>query len=472
MDAEIINVGTDLINGDRLDYNSKYILKSMSNSGVEVNWQTNIRGKLGLVSKALTTASYRSRLIIVIGGLGPFQEDVTKEAFCRTFNLKLVLNKESLSKIKKHYAELGKDVPKSVIGHAYVPKGCSVIPNETGLTPGCFITIGESQFVLLPGNFSEMKNMFDKYILPDISEISNKFYVSKTVNVVLPDRYIIEEKLRSVFALSNPKVSLYEENNEYKIKIICFGESSISANNLCDSVANKIKILLGENVYGEDYNSITQKTVELLKKRHLTVSTAESCTGGLVSSLIVSEPGASEVFELGTCTYSNRMKTLALDVNSKTVRSHGAVSGETAAEMAIGMQKLSNASVAISVTGVAGPAESENKPAGLVYLGLCNGEKVWVFKLKVNMIKPERNAIRNITAITAIDILRRYLIKSKNIVPFGSVIGEPINVIDYKDCVEKTIYKFSANNNRLKHTEKLFSDGELSDFINETFKSY
>lgn len=471
MNAEIINVASDILIGDRVDLNSNYIAKNLSMCGIKINAKTTVGGKQSTLSKALTTASFRSQLVIITGGLGPLEQDITRQTFCLTFNLKLTLDKESLIKIENHYHALGRETSEAVIKQAYVPKGSTVFPNEVGLIPGCSIIVGETRFILLPGNFNDMKLILDKYVLPLIIDESDVVCNTKILNVVSLSRLTIEEKLGGLLHSNNPKATLIEGNCEYKIKVFSYSDNEAVSSDLCESYADKIIKKLGENVYGENFNSVSEKVIELLKQKNKKIAVAESCTGGLVAANLVSVSGASDVFDFSACTYSNKMKSLALNVNPKTIEIYGAVSAQTAAEMAIGMKEISGADIALSVTGVAGPHTSENKPVGLVYFGLFDGKKVWTFKFKINNSREDRNIIRNISAVTAVDIVRRYLINSPVIQNNGTEPNEKVNPLDYVECVNKTLRLTEKENKKITKTQNVFSDEELTDYINQIFSN-
>lgn len=471
MNAEIINIGSEIMSGMVINTNAAFISKNLDALGIKVNWVSAIGSDLHSISKALNTASMRSSLVIVTGGLGPFLNDNTKKACCNIFNLKLIMHKGSRKKIIEHYQKLEKDIPEAILQNAYIPKNASVIANDLGLVPGFYFAYGKTDFVFLPGTPAEMELMFEKYVMPLIVQDNNLICGTRTVNIASISKFLVEKKISSLLKGNNPKVVLFETHNECKIKVTATSENSIVANNLCDSTVAKIKQELGDNVYGVEYNNVSEKAVELLKINGKTVATAESCTAGLISALITSVPEASRIFSFGVSTYSNKMKILALNVKSETIENYGAVSGHTAAEMAIGVKDMSGDSIGISITGVAGPAKSEAKPVGLVYIGLADGEKVWVFKRQIDKRKLQRNIIRDIASSTAMDILRRYLENSKSIIPFGTQRDKEIHIVDFDSLILKSIEKddksvdFTTN-------QSVFSDDELAEQMNKIIGNY
>lgn len=469
MKAEIINVGSDIINGDRIEQNSCYISKQLFMNGLHISRQTNVGSRIASLKKALLHASHKSQLVIITGGLGPLSEDITTEAFCSEFNLKTVAEISALEKIKSYFAEKDRTVSDAFFSQAYIPKGSVAIPNDKGWAPGYYITIGMTTFVVMPGEFSQMQHMFDTYVITGIVNSEERVSEFKTLNVILSEDAELSKKISDVVSSGNPRIAPYKDNYEYKIKILSKGRESGNAKLLCRNAVGRIKEVFGENVYGENYDNIAEKTVELLKEKSMTVSTAESCTGGLVSAKIVSVAGASSVFEFGVCTYSNQMKNLALGVSEKTLKVYGAVSGQTAAEMAIAVKEMSGASIGVSVTGVAGPGQSENKPAGLVFYAIFDGEKVYVLRLGLDGKVLSRNEIRNITVTAVLDSLRRYLISSPNIIGNGTEKGQDIRVIDYSECIRKSMNGKKTDRKITVRKSDIFSDEEMSLMMNQIF---
>jgi len=411
MKAEIIAIGTEILLGDILNTNSQYIAKRLAELGISTYYQTAVGDNADRIRDVLETAINRSDIVITTGGLGPTKDDLSKEIIAEYFNKKLVLNNEALEKIKDFFRKLNREMTKSNIKQAMLPEGSIIIKNEHGTAPGCIIEEGNKVVILLPGPPKELKSMFEQTVYSYLTKYSDGVIKSRTLRINGLGESQMEEMIQDIIERqTNPTIAPYAKEGEVTVRITARGKTVQEAEELIFPVEEEVRKRLGTYIYGEDESSIEDAVVKLLLENGLTISIAESCTGGLLSGRFVNSPGASSVFMEGLVTYSNDSKIKRLNVSEETINKYGAVSPETAGEMAEGVAKLANTSIGLSVTGVAGPGGgTEEKPVGLVYLGLyING----TVKTKRLMLWGDRQKIRNLATIFGLGWLRKEILRS------------------------------------------------------------
>lgn len=473
MNCEIICVGTELLLGDIVNTNAQFLSKELANIGINVFHQSVVGDNAARLKRLIMQVRLQSNIIIFTGGLGPTPDDLTKETVCEAFGVPLVEHTESLEKIKEYFKHSGKAMPESNNKQAYLPKGCTVFPNDIGTAPGCAFESSGCIVILLPGPPREMTTMFNNYALPYLAKLSDKVLVSHNIKISGLGESFVAEKLSNFINQSNPTVSPYCKVGDLTLRVTASATNASMGESMCSKVIDDIKEELGDNVYGIDKEGLQDAVVELLKEKNLKLATAESCTAGLLSARITDIPGASEVFDIGISAYSNQIKINALGVKSQTIIKYGAVSAETAAEMAVGIHSVSGSSIGLSVTGVAGPDTSEGKPVGLVYFGLTDGEKIWTEKLMVSGAGKDRDKVRTMAVITALDFVRRFIITPKDKFEGGVLIGQKPIVIDANERALSAIKgkkpfvapKATATNS------SAFSDKELMAMMQKTFNT-
>ncbi|WP_099187876.1 competence/damage-inducible protein A [Tepidibacter mesophilus] len=405
MKAEILCVGTEILLGDIVNTNAQFLAKELADLGISVYYQTVVGDNPDRLKEALKIAFSRANLVITTGGLGPTKDDLTKEVCAEFFNKKLELNKECSDYIKEYFKSQNKDMAKSNEKQACFPKDSIILKNDCGTAPGCIIKEDEKIVILLPGPPREMTHMFKDYAKPYLQKYQKNILKSKTLRICGMGESSVEEKIQDLIeAQTNPTIAPYAKNSEVTLRITARASSEKEAKDLIEPLKNEIYSRLSPFVYGEDDTCLEFEVAKMIINKNLTIATAESCTGGLIASKLISYPGISSVFNEGMVTYTNESKMKRLGVKEKTLEKYGAVSEQTAAEMAVGVAKNTGSNIGISVTGIAGPSGStEQKPVGLVYIGLfING----VVKVKQLNLKGDRNRIRNITSITALNFLR------------------------------------------------------------------
>ncbi|HWP79544.1 MAG TPA: competence/damage-inducible protein A [Candidatus Acidoferrum sp.] len=408
MTAEIICVGTELLLGNVTNTNATFLSQKLSELGINVYHHSVVGDNHTRLSELLGTALTRSELIVITGGLGPTYDDMTKEAVAQCMGLELELHPDLLEDIKAKFA--GRDFPKNNERQAWFPKGAVILPNDWGTAPSCLIEKEGRTVIMLPGVPSEMKNIWNAYVTPQLQKRQEGILVSRYCRVIGVGESAMEERLEHLLKDSlNPTVAPYAGSGECMLRVTARAATQEEAFALTEPAVAAIKAKLGDCLYGVDVDSVEQVVFDLLKKAGLTAALCESCTGGLIAARITAIPGSSDVFECGLVTYSNRIKTAVAGVPEKTLAAHTAVSAETAAAMAEGALKVSGAGVALSVTGVMGPDDLPEGPVGTVYCGVAGPLGTRTVKLPMRQSR-DRAYLRNLTAGRAIDFLRYYLL--------------------------------------------------------------
>lgn len=412
MKAEILCVGTEILLGDILNTNTQFLSKELASMGFSIYHQAVVGDNVGRLKDEFGLAMKRADIVITTGGLGPTKDDLTKETAAEYFGKKLVFDEESYDFIVKYFDKLGVKISENNKKQAYFPEGCTILKNDCGTAPGCIIDEKGKIVILLPGPPKEVLPMFKNYVVPYLKKYQENIFVSKVLRVVGIGEGNAAEKIQDIMdKQTNPTIAPYAKDNEVTFRITASAKSEDEALKLIEPMEKEVRDRLGDNVYGVNDTSLEEEVGKLLIEENITVATAESCTGGLLAGRLVNYPGISEVFMQGAVTYSNEAKMQRLGVKKETLDKFGAVSSETAAEMAEGIAKTSNTNIGVSTTGVAGPGGgTEEKPVGLVYVGLyING----VVKTKKLNIPGDRQKVRNRVVTIALDWIRRELIKSR-----------------------------------------------------------
>lgn len=411
MKAELISIGTELLLGDIVNTNAQFLAKELANLGIDVYHQCVIGDNEERVLLAFKEAFNRCDIIITTGGLGPTQDDLTKESGAKYFNKKMILHEPSLEWIKKYLAIDDEEVMEANRNQAYFPEGSIILPNEKGTAPGAIISENNKTLIILPGPPKEMKAMFTNHVVKYLSSLTGEVIKSKTLRIFGIGESLMAKKVNDIIEGStNPTVAPYAKEYEVTLRVTAKEENEDKCEKLINSKCEEIKDVLGEYIYGEGENSLDVVVAKLLCEKKFSISTAESCTGGMIASSLISYPGISEVFKEGAITYSNEAKIKRLGVNEETINKFGAVSKETAREMAEGIARVANTDIAISTTGLAGPSGgTDKKPIGLVYVGIFIKGKTIVEKFNLT---GDREAVRRKATMNALNILRRELVRN------------------------------------------------------------
>lgn len=410
MRAEIISVGTEILLGDIVNTNTQFLAKELASIGIEVYRQEVVGDNQDRLLGILEEALNRSDMVITTGGLGPTNDDLTKETACKFFNMNLELHQESLKALEEYFFKMERKITESNYKQVYFPKEAIVLPNPNGTAPGAILEKNNKYIVILPGPPREMKPMYLNHVKPYLIKKGDGIIESKVVRVLGIGESMAAEKLKKFIENGvNPTVAPYAKEEDVIFRITAKAESQKEALKLIEPVKNQIEEILGQDVYGEGEETTIEMVVgDLLIKNNLKISTAESCTGGMIASRLVSVPGISDVFLEGAVTYANEAKVRTLNVKEETLKKYGAVSEETAREMAEGMAKRTGSDIAVVTTGIAGPGGgTEEKPVGLVYIGLYYKGEVYVYK---NVFNGNRQKVRTKATVTALDMVRRKIL--------------------------------------------------------------
>lgn len=408
MNAEILTVGTELLLGDILNSNSQFLSREMAAYGIDILYQSTVGDNAQRLKSALELALSRCDMVILTGGLGPTEDDITRETVAAHFNLPLMLHEETDHRIREYFNNTGREYVASNQKQAMLPEGCVVFPNDHGTAPGCAVEKYGQTVILLPGPPRELIPMFVGYVAPYLSKRVGGTIHSHTIGVFGVPESVVDERLQDLMKIENPTVAPYAKDGEVVLRVTAKAEDRQRADALCAPIIQQIRERLGTAVYGVDAGSLQTTVVALLKEKGLKIATAESCTAGMLSGRLTEVPGVSEVFECGMAAYSKEIKHQVLGVPERVLEEKGAVSPETAAAMAMGARKVGEADIGIGITGVAGPDPSEEKAVGTVYVALADDRRVWVKKIFAGH-GGDREYIRYVATSHALDMTRRYL---------------------------------------------------------------
>lgn len=409
MRAEIITVGTEILLGDIVNTNSQFLAKELANLGVEVYYQGTVGDNEDRLLESLEESLHRSDMVITTGGLGPTKDDLTKETAAKLFNQELVFHEESWREIEAYFNKLGKVPTENNKKQAYFPKEAIVLKNNNGTAPGAILKKDNKTIIVLPGPPREMKPMFEESVKPYLQYLTDDILVSKTLRFYGIGESSLENAIIDIInEQSNPTVAPYAKDTEVTLRITAKAISEEVAMDLINPVIDKIEDRVGQYIYSQGESTLEDTVAEMLVNKNLTISVAESCTGGMVSSNLINYPGISSVFMEGCITYSNEAKMKSLGVKKETLDKFGAVSEETAREMAEGIARRYNTNIGISTTGIAGPeGGTKEKPVGLVYFGIyINGKTI----VKRYIFNGSRQQVRLRATKTILNDLRLELI--------------------------------------------------------------
>ena len=411
MTVELISVGTEILLGNIVNTNAAYLSEQCARLGLSCFYQTVVGDNEERLSAVFRTAFERSDVVILSGGLGPTQDDLTKETVAKVLGRQMILDEASKKSIQEYFAKRRIELTENNWKQAMVPEGAIVVANANGTAPGIIVEEGSKRVILLPGPPNELISMFEKSIYPYLSKTEPGIIYSRTVKLCGIGESKAETMVADLIAeQGNPTIAPYAKTGEVHLRITAKAETEKEAKKLLKPVIKELKNRFGIHVYTTDENvTLEQAVVELLLANHLTVTTAESCTGGLLSAKLINVPGVSEVFKHGHVTYSNKAKHKLLGVKKPSLGKYGAVSETVAKEMVKGAAVSSKADVAVAITGIAGPdGGSEEKPVGLVYIGcsVCGRVKVKEYHFSGN-----RNKIRENSVIAALTLMRQCILE-------------------------------------------------------------
>jgi nicotinamide-nucleotide amidase len=408
--AEILAVGTELLLGNIANTNAQYLSQELSALGINVYWHTVVGDNPQRLRQALETARSRADIILATGGLGPTYDDLTKQTICEAFGLPLVLHGDILEGIRVFYREaLHREMPANNFQQALLPQGCTVFRNAVGTAPGCAFESGGVRVVMLPGPPFELETMFQRSVRDYLRALSDEVIVSHDVLCFGLGEASVEELLHDrMVHMENPTLATYAKPAEVRLRATAKAATEEDAEFLLAPVLAEVQTALGAYVYGTDVSGLPEACSRLLREKGMTLSTAESCTGGLVAELLTDLPGASDVYRGGVVSYWTELKSALLGVPQALLDEYGAVSEPVARAMAEGVRAATGADLGVSVTGVAGPDRDErDNPVGRVFVGLAGPEGTFCRRLELGQRRRDR--IRGVAANHALDMVRRAL---------------------------------------------------------------
>ena len=405
MNAEIICVGTEILLGDIINTNGSFIASQLAELGIDIYHQTVVGDNHSRLHDALEIAFSRADMVITTGGLGPTYDDMTKDTIAKYFKRKLVHDEKSVENVKNLFKSLKRNMTENNLKQALVIEGSIVLGNEYGLAPGMYLEQDGKTVVMLPGPPYEMEPMFINKLKPILLKDSGSTLVSKNIHIFGVGESSVENTLRDMMIRSkNPTIAPYAKRGEVLVRVTAKAANKEEGLRIADPAVEEICRILKGNVYGIDAENLQNELVRRLSEKKKTIAVAESCTGGIVASRITEISGSSAVFGYGVVTYANQAKIDLLGVGENTLVEHGAVSKETAEEMAQGVRKLGNSDIGLAITGIAGPTGgTKEKPVGLVYVAVDTEKGCEVKKLNLSRRRAdERNGIRQYAASNAL----------------------------------------------------------------------
>lgn len=414
MAVEIINIGTELTLGQVVNTNAAFLSQRLAMIGQEVAFQTTVADNEVRLTALLNQALGRANIIILTGGLGPTEDDITKKVLGKVLDKETFLDKAWLEKIKSHFYERKLTPPSSTLNQALVFKGAKIISNRLGTAPGQILEEKEAVIIMLPGVPGEMKAMFDEVVIPYLREKfpSSTVIKSKYLKIFGLGESAMEDLLKDIImSTMNPEIGTICSEKELILRLTAKADSFEMAQRLIQPIEAAIRERLGAYIFGQDEETMEVVVGSLLILKRKSIAVAESCTGGTVADLLTNVAGSSVYFERGIVCYSPRAKTELLGIQENLIRSKGPGSREVCEAMAKNVRNLSRTDLGLSITGLAGPGgAAPDKPIGLTFIGLAH-EKEAVVK-KFNFSGPRR-LIKDKMAQTALDMVRRYLLDEK-----------------------------------------------------------
>lgn len=409
--ACIISTGTELLLGSTVDSNSLFLSQKLSNLGLRVVARFTVGDNREQIYNAFKNGMEIADLVICSGGLGPTLDDLTKEVACEVAGCQPELVEEEVLRLKDFFARRKREMPQVNLKQAMFPSEATILKNLKGTAPGMYLKKDNKVLVLLPGPPREMQAMYLEEVESLLKQdfvLGEKLSASKTIKVIGPGESQVDEMLIDV--INNPRgcsLALLAQDGEVHIKVTAEGEDSQHSQQILREITKRIEAIMGKYIFGYDEDSLAGVVGDLLARQGKSLSLAESCTGGLLAEMITDIPGSSRYFWGSVTSYSNEAKATLLGVQNDTLKSCGAVSRETAEEMARGILEKAGADFSLAITGIAGPdGGTQDKPIGLVYIAVADKNGVIVKEMH---FAGAREAIRILSAKTALDLLRRQL---------------------------------------------------------------
>ncbi len=411
MTVEIICVGTELLLGNIVNTNAAYLSEKCAGLGLSCYFQSVVGDNAERLTQVLSCAVNRSDIVILSGGLGPTEDDLTKEVAAKVCGKELQVDHHSMERIAEYFAARNIIPTENNWKQAMIPEGAIVLDNDNGTAPGVIIETDISRVILLPGPPNELMPLFEEKVAPYLDKLTPGVICSGTVKICGVGESQAEDLVKDLIdSQTNPTIATYAKTGEVHIRVTASAEDEKSARKLIDPVVKELESRFGYDVYStEDEISLEKAVVKLLAANKLTVTCAESCTGGMLSARLINVPGISDYYKAGFVTYSNKAKRKLLGVKKSTLNKHGAVSAQTAEQMAKGAALAAKSDVAVAITGIAGPdGGTKEKPVGLVYIACYVSGKITVERFQ---FKGNRAKVRESSVSAALGLMRKCILE-------------------------------------------------------------
>ena len=406
MIAEIVSVGTELLMGQIVNTDAQFIAKHLAPLGLACRYQVTVGDNAGRLTEVVRTALSRADIVFFTGGLGPTDDDLTKETVAAALGLACVPFPEEVERLTRFFRDRGRVMTPNNLKQASFPESAILLPNPNGTAPGCILETGGKAAVLLPGPPRELYPMFTDHVLPYLERRCNTHLYSRELRIFGMGESMLTYELRDLIERqTNPTIAPYAKTGEVTLRLTASCETDAEGQRLLSPLIEEITRRVGDRLYSTEGKPLHQVCAELLAASGRSLAVAESCTGGMVTSSLVSVPGCSDFLIEGCVTYSNDAKMRRLGVSEETLRAHTAVSRQCALEMARGIRQSAGADYGLATTGIAGPGGGTGaQPVGLVYIAVADAAGAEAVELH---LYGDRDRIRRTATLHALDLLRR-----------------------------------------------------------------
>lgn len=412
MRAELISIGTELLLGEIVDTNAQYISSRLPALGIDLYYISKVGDNLERVAEVIGRAWGRSDLVITTGGLGPTEDDLTREAIARVLGEELSVEPEQESRLREFFSRRGVPMPERNVKQAMLIASGRAIPNPRGTAPGWWVEREGKLIVAMPGPPSEMQPMWEEEVAPELERRHpGSVLITRTLKTAGLGEGHVDELLSPLLKSSNPSIGVYARADGVQLRIAAKASTKEEARRLIEPVEQEMRRILGETVWGADGDTLESAVGDLLRRYGLTLATLESCTGGLLSHTITNVPGSSQYFRGGLVSYATEQK-IAWGVRPEVIDEHGVISAECAADMARAARERLETDVGIGITGVAGPDPQDGHPPGTVHIGL---DAAFTAPATISyQFAQGREAVKRRAVTTALGLLRRTLLETKS----------------------------------------------------------
>jgi len=416
--AETIAVGSEMLTPFRQDTNSLFITERLNEIGVKVAFKTTVGDRMEHLVSAVRTAAQRVDIVVIMGGLGPTQDDLTRQAVAEAMGIHIRRNADIVAELYKRFAARRMSMTENNAQQADVLEGAHVVPNANGTAPAQWLdTVFSGHrkiLMLLPGPPLELKPIFEQECMPRLREaLPQRFIAMRTLKAAMIGESACDARIAPIYKhYPDVETTILAGGGDIQLNLICEKPALDIAQARVDELAGRIEEELDELIYSTQGESLEEIVLLYLGMKGATLAVAESCTGGLVAERITSIPGSSRAFLGGAVVYSNELKTLFAGADAGLIEQHGAVSAQVAKAMAEGIRKKTGATIGLAVTGIAGPGGgTEEKPVGLVYIAVAHGKEIEVVEKNFASFSTQstRERVRTLSAQAALDMVRRRL---------------------------------------------------------------